>query len=238
MGCPLFEGVAGREPCDHASMLRIVVADDDLLVRRGVVAVLGLIDEVEVVAEAGDLPSLLDAVATHDPDVVVTDVRMPPTGTDEGVRAATSIRAERPSCGVVVLSQYAEPDHVLAVFEAGNERLAYLLKENVGDVGSLERAVRAVAAGGSHVDPAIVSVLVSVGRPADSALDGLTPREQEVLSLIAEGLNNAAIGERLVLSDRAVAKHINNIFAKLHLAEEPDAHRRVRAVLLWLAERA
>lgn len=217
--------------------LRIVVADDDLLVRRGVVAVLGLIDGVEVVAEAGDLPALQAVVEAERPDVVVTDVRMPPTGTDEGVRAARSILAERPGCGVVVLSQFAEPEHVLAVFESGNDRLAYLLKENVGDVASLERAVRAVAAGGSHVDPAIVSVLVGAGRSSGSAIDRLTPREHEVLSLIAEGLNNAAIGERLVLSDRAVAKHINNIFAKLHLAEEPDAHRRVRAVLLWLADR-
>ncbi len=226
--------------CDDAPMssLRIVVADDDLLVRRGVVAVLGLIEGVEVVAEAGDLPSLLAAVESEGPDVVVTDVRMPPTGTDEGVQAARTILTDRPGCGVVVLSQYAEPDHVLTVFEAGNDRLAYLLKENVGDVTGLERAVRSVAAGGSHVDPAIVSVLVSAGRPARSALDELTPRESEVLALIAEGLNNAAIGEQLVLSDRAVAKHINNIFAKLHLGEEPDAHRRVRAVLMWLAERA
>ena len=217
-------------------MIRIVVADDDLLVRRGVVSVLAVIDGTEVVAEVGSLPDLLAAVDEHRPDVVVTDIRMPPTLTDEGIQAARAIRAEHPGCGVVVLSQHAEPEFVASVFEHGNDGVAYLLKENVGDIATLTQAVTSVAQGGSAVDPAVVSALVA-GKSSSpsSSLDHLTPRETEVLSLIAEGLNNGAIAERLVLSDRAVAKHINNIFAKLNLGEEPSAHRRVRAVLIWLA---
>ncbi len=221
--------------------LRVVVADDDLLVRRGVVSVLGVIDNTEVVAEAGSLDELLAAVDQHKPDVVVTDIRMPPTLTNEGIQATRSIRAGYPDCGVVVLSQHAEPEFVSAVFEAGNDGVAYLLKENVGDIATLTQAVTAVASGGSAVDPAVVSALVAIkadsaqGASSPSAVDHLTPRETDVIGLIAEGLNNTAIAEKLVLSDRAVAKHINSIFSKLNLGEEPDAHRRVRAVLIWLA---
>jgi DNA-binding NarL/FixJ family response regulator len=229
--------------------LRVVVADDDLLVRRGIVSVLAAIDQgrgaatvtatgpVEVVAEAGSLDELLAAVDHHEPDVVVTDIRMPPSHTDEGIQAAGKIRARLPSCGVVVLSQHADPAYVTSVFEAGSDGVAYLLKENVGDISTLARAIIAVADGGSAVDPQVVSALVA-GRPAKPdtpSIENLTPRETDVLRLIAEGLNNSAIAEQLVLSDRAVAKHINSIFSKLHLGEEPDAHRRVRAVLIWLA---
>lgn len=215
--------------------IRLVVADDDLLVRAGIVAVLGTIDGLDVVGEAATLPELEAVVLDVAPDVVVTDIRMPPTLTDEGVRAARWLRGLVPPVGVVVLSQHAEPEFVLAVFENGNEGIAYLLKENVGDRDELARAVKAVAAGGSSVDPQIVSVLVESRHARQRGVEGLTQREGEVLALIAEGWNNAAIGERLVLSDRAVAKHINSIFAKLHLGEEPEVHRRVRAVLAWLA---
>lgn len=216
--------------------LRVVVADDDLLVRAGIVAVIGALDDIELVGEAGSLTELIETVDAETPDVVITDVRMPPTHTDEGIQATRRIREDHPDTGVVVLSQHAEPEYVLSVLEGGSEGVGYLLKENVGDLAEVERAIRAVAAGGSPIDPAVVSVLVASRQATPSAIDELSPREQEVLSLIAEGDNNAAIAERLVLSEGAVAKHINSIFSKLHLGEEPDVHRRVKAVLLWLAE--
>ncbi|GJM39187.1 MAG: DNA-binding response regulator [Acidimicrobiales bacterium] len=215
--------------------LRAVVADDDLLVRAGIVAVINGLDDIELVGEAGSLPELLDVVDEHRPDVVITDVRMPPSHTDEGIQAARRIREDHPTTGVVVLSQHAEPEYVLSVLEGGSEGVGYLLKENVSDLAEVERALRTVAAGGSSIDPAIVSVLVASRQSTPSAIDELSPREQEVLSLIAEGDNNAAIAERLVLSEGAVAKHINSIFSKLQLSEEPAVHRRVKAVLLWLA---
>lgn len=215
--------------------MRVVVADDSMLVRQGVLAVLALVDTVEVVAECDDLPSLLAAVHDHRPDVVLTDVCMPPTMRDEGIQAAMTIRAEHPSCGVLVLSQYAEPENVLTLFEGGSDRLGYLLKDRLGDPEELGRAVRSVADGGTVVDPHIVDVLVHGQRKGGSAIERLTVREHDVMALIAEGLNNAAIGERLVLSERAVAKHINSIFAKLDLSEDDEGHKRVRAVLAWLA---
>ena len=217
------------------SDIRVVVAEDDVLLRSGVTALLRTVDGVDVVGEAGSLSELLDVVEAERPDVVVTDVRMPPNQHDEGIEAARRIRAAWPETGVVVLSQHAEPDYVLSVFEAGNERLGYLLKENVSSRETLSSAVRTVAAGGSVVDPVLVSVLVSARSTKHTGLDALTPRESDVLSLIAEGLNNAAIAHRLALGERAVSKHINSIFSKLGLGSEPDAHRRVRAVLLWLA---
>ena len=215
--------------------IRVVVAEDDVLLRSGVTALLRTVDGVEVVGEAGSLDELLGVVEDQHPDVVVTDVRMPPNQHDEGIEAARRIRAAWPETGVVVLSQHAEPDYVLSVFEAGNERRGYLLKENVSSREALSAAVRTVATGGSVVDPALVSVLVSARSAKRTGLDALTPRESDVLSLIAEGLNNAAIAQRLSLGERAVSKHINSIFSKLGLSSEPDAHRRVRAVLLWLA---
>ena len=215
--------------------IRVVVAEDDVLLRSGVTALLRTVDGVDVVGEAGSLPDLLATVDDARPDVVVTDVRMPPNQHDEGIRAAREIRSTWPDTGVVVLSQHAEPDYVLSVFEAGNERLGYLLKENVSSRETLSAAVRTVAAGGSVVDPALVSVLVSARSAKRTGLDTLTPRETDVLALIAEGLNNAAIAQRLSLGERAVSKHINSIFSKLGLGDEPDAHRRVRAVLWWLA---
>ncbi len=214
--------------------LRVVLADDNLLIRQGVAALLTNIDGVKLVAECADVEELRSAVDGHAPDVVISDIRMPPTHTDEGITAALEIRRERSGTGVVVLSQYSDPAFVLALFEHGSDGLGYLLKERVSP-DELERAVRAVASGGSIVDPRIVEVLVEGRTRRPSAVDELTPREREVLALIAEGFNNTAVADQLVLSQRAVAKHINSIFSKLGLSEEETAHRRVKAVLMWLA---
>lgn len=215
--------------------LRVVVADDNVFIRNGIAAMIDAIDDIELVAECADLPDLRAAVADHRPDLIVTDIQMPPTHTDEGIVAAVEVRAQRGGTGVLVLSQYVEPDYVMTLFEHGSDGLGYLLKERVADLDEFERALRSVAAGESAVDPKVVEVLVSSRSQRPSEIDLLTPRETEVLSLIAEGLNNAAIADRLVLGDKAVAKHINGIFSKLGLSEEDEVHRRVKAVLLWLA---
>lgn len=215
--------------------VRVVLADDHVLIRQGVVAVLAAINNVELVAECGDFDELMAAVDQHQPDVVVTDIRMPPTGTDEGIQAAIAIRAANPQIGVVVLSQFAEPEFVLQLFENGSSGLGYLLKDKVSP-GELTRAIDAVAAGDSAVDGSIVEVLVDARSRRSSPIDALTPRENEVLGCIAEGLNNAAVAERLVLSQKAVAKHINSIFSKLDLGYEEQTHRRVKAVLMWLSQ--
>jgi DNA-binding NarL/FixJ family response regulator len=217
------------------TVLRVVVADDSVFMRNGIAAMIDAIDDIELVAECSDLPELRNAVEDHDPDVVVTDIQMPPTLTDEGIVAASEIRADRGDVGVLVLSQYVEPDYVMTLFEGGSDGLGYLLKERVADLDEFERAIRSVASGQSAVDPKVVEVLVAARSQRPSEIDRLTPRETEVLGLIAEGLNNAAIAERLVLGDKAVAKHINGIFSKLGLGEENEVHRRVKAVLLWLA---
>lgn len=215
--------------------LRVVLADDHELIRQGVVAVLAAIPQVELVAECADYPQLMAAVDNHLPDVVVTDIRMPPTGTDEGIQAALAIRKAHPHVGVVVLSQFAEPEYVLQLFEDGSSGLGYLLKDRVSP-GELTRAITAVSEGDSAVDSAIVEVLVQARSRRASPIDTLTPRESEVLSCIAEGLNNAAVANKLVLSEKAVAKHINSIFSKLDLGFEEQSHRRVKAVLLWLSQ--
>ena len=215
--------------------LRVVVADDNVFIRNGIAAMIDTIDDMELVAECSDLPELRSAVADHEPDLVVTDIQMPPTMTDEGIVAAIEIRAERDDVGVLVLSHYVEPEYVMMLFEGGSDGLGYLLKERVADLDEFERAIRSVASGQSAVDPKVVDVLVSSRSQRPSEIDQLTPRETEVLGLIAEGLNNAAIADRLVLGDKAVAKHINGIFSKLGLSEEDEVHRRVKAVLLWLA---
>jgi DNA-binding NarL/FixJ family response regulator len=218
--------------------LRLVVAEDSLLVREGVGKLLGEQDDVEIVALCADYDELMAAVADYEPDVVLTDIRMPPTGTDEGIRAASELRETHPDIGVVVLSQYADPAYALALLESGSERRAYLLKERVSDPDQLLGAVRDVAGGGSRVDPKVVEALVAArSRARQSPLEHLTPREGEVLAEIAQGKNNAAVAAALGLSDRAVEKHINSLFAKLGLSEEPDIHRRVKAVLVYLAER-
>jgi DNA-binding NarL/FixJ family response regulator len=216
--------------------LRVVLAEDNYLVREGVGKLIDLEPDLEVVAACVDYPSLLRAVEKESPDVVVTDIRMPPTGSDEGIRAANELRAVYPNLGVVLLSQYSEPAYALRFLENGSKGRAYLLKERVSDIGQLASAIREVARGGSVIDPEVVDNLVKArSRDARSPLRALTPREVEVLAEMAQGKNNAAVAATLVLSERAVEKHINSIFFKLGLSEESDVHRRVKAVLLFLA---
>jgi DNA-binding NarL/FixJ family response regulator len=217
--------------------IRIVLAEDQYLVREGLRRLLETSDEVEVVAVCEDLDSLLAAVDAEQPDVVVTDIRMPPGDADEGIQAAVRLRESYPQVGVVVLSQYATPSYALALLEDGSEGRAYLLKERVKDLDQLVAAIRAVSEGGSVVDPKIVDALVaSNARPEDSPLNELTPRERDVLREMAEGKNNAAIAQTLVLTERSVEKVIHSIFLKLGLRWEEAVHKRVKAVVLYLAE--
>jgi len=217
--------------------IRIVVADDSLLVREGVRALLTDQPDLAVVGLAGDRDELHAVVDDLRPDVVITDICMPPTNTDEGVRVALQLRQQYPATGVVVLSQYDDPAHATALLQDGVAGRAYLLKERVAQPGQLADAVRAVAAGGSVIDPRIVETMLQAGtRSSSSALRHLTPREREVLAQMATGASNATIADRLYVTIRAVERHINSIFAKLTLAEEGETHRRVRAVLLYLAE--
>lgn len=213
-----------------------MIADDALLLRQGVTAVLATLDGVEVVAEADDHPGLMALVDEHAPDLVITDVRMPPTHTNEGIRAARDIRSLHPETGVIVLSQYLDADYVIELLEDGTEGLAYLLKENVADRRQLASAIDAVCSGSSSIDPAAIEVFVQARSRRPSPFDDLTEREREVLALVAEGLRNSAVAARLHLSEKSVEKHINSIFSKLHLGAEPESNRRVRSVLLWLAE--
>jgi DNA-binding NarL/FixJ family response regulator len=216
--------------------IRLVLAEDNYLVREGVRKLIETQPDLEVVAVCEDYDGLLAAVEDKTPDVVVTDIRMPPTGTDEGIRAAAELRAHHPSIGVVVLSQYAEPGYAVAFLDGGSKGRAYLLKERVSDIEQLAAAIREVASGGSVIDPTVVDTLVKArSRPAHSPLRLLTPRETEILAEMAQGKNNAGVAAALVLSERAVEKHINSIFSKLGLSEELDVHRRVKAVLLFLA---
>jgi DNA-binding NarL/FixJ family response regulator len=201
------------------------------------VALLHEADDVDVVGTAATYDELLTAVETAAPDAVLTDIRMPPTGTDEGIRAAKQIRARHPATGVVVLSQYADELYVYELLKDGAAGLGYLLKERVADVDELVRALQEVSRGGSVLDPKVVEALVAAkDRMAHSPLAQLTDREREVLSLMAQGMNNASIAKALFLTDRAVEKHINSMFHKLGLTEEPDVHRRVMAVLAFLRE--
>jgi DNA-binding NarL/FixJ family response regulator len=217
--------------------IRIVLADDDYLVREGVRRLLELQPDLEPVAVCGDLDSLLDAVAREEPDVVVTDIRMPPTGLDEGIQAAQLLRESHPATGVVVLSQHADPLYAIELFEKGSAGRAYLLKERVDDIELLAGAIRTVAAGGSVTDPAIVDTLVSArSRSEPSPLAELTARERDVLREIAEGKNNAAVAAALFITERAVEKLIHSIFLKLGLSWEENVNRRVKAVLLYLSE--
>jgi DNA-binding NarL/FixJ family response regulator len=217
--------------------ITVVLAEDSYLVREGVRRLLEHEPDIDLVGVCEDYDSLLEAIAGTEPDVLLTDIRMPPTGTDEGVRAAERLRQLRPDAGVVLLSQYADPAYAVAFLESGTEGRAYLLKERVADLDQLLAAIREVARGGSVIDPKVVEALVAArSRNAQSPLARLTPREREVLALLAEGRSNAAVADGLVLSERAVEKHINSIFAKLGLPEARDAHRRVKAVLLFLAD--
>jgi DNA-binding NarL/FixJ family response regulator len=215
----------------------IALADDSLIVREGVAQILTREAGMQIVASCGDLPSLLAAVEAERPDVVVTDIRMPPTSTDEGIRLATLLRDEHPDIGVVVLSNYAEPAYALALLESGSEGRAYLLKERVHDRAQLVAAIESVAAGGSVLDSKIVEPLVAAKlRIERSPVAGLTGREREVLAEIAKGKSNAAIADTLVLTKRAVEKHINSIFLKLNLSYAEDVSKRVKATLLFLAD--
>jgi DNA-binding NarL/FixJ family response regulator len=217
--------------------LRVVVADDSYLLREALAHVLGAADAVELVGSCPDHPSLMLTIEQEQPDVVVTDIRMPPTHTDEGLRVAAQLRAERPEIGVVLLSQFAEPRYSLALLEMGSEGRAYLLKERIHYRGQLVAAIEAVAHGGSVMDAKLVEDLVAERRRAErSPLGELTPRELEILTFIARGLSNQAIADELVLTKRAVEKHINAIFLKLSLPESADVARRVKATLMYLSE--
>ena len=217
--------------------IRVVIADDNLLVREGLEQVLAGQQNIELVGAYGDLPSLLEAIEADPPDVVLTDIRMPPSHSDEGIRLAALLRETNPRIGVVVLSQYSEPLYALALLESGSEGRGYLLKERVRDREQLLSAVEAVADGGSVVDTRIVDLLVaSKGRAERSSLAALTPREREVLAQIAQGKSNSAIAKSLVLSKRAVEKHIHSIFFKLGLSETEDVSKRVKATLAFLSD--
>ncbi len=219
--------------------IRVVLAEDSVLLREGMSRLVEAQEDLELAGVCGDLASLMATVEAEKPDVVVTDIRMPPTGTDEGIQAAGRLRAEHPSIGVVVLSQYANPAYALALLADGSEGRAYLLKERVSDVEELLAAIREVARGGSVVDPKVVDALVAAtSRRTRSDLDHLTPREREILAEMAQGKSNAAIASSLFLSERAVEKHTNSIFSKLGLSEERDLNRRVKAVLLYLGDLA
>lgn len=214
-----------------------MLAEDHYLVREGIRRLLETEPDLEVVAVCGDLESLLAAVDAQSPDVVITDIRMPPGGVDEGIQAAMALRESHPEVGVVVLSQYVQPSYALALLESGTGGRAYLLKERVEDVEQLVAAIRAVAEGGSVIDPKVVEALVtSKARTEQSPLNELTPREREVLRTMAEGKNNAGIAEALFITERSVEKVIHSIFLKLGLAWESSVHKRVKAVVLYLAE--
>ena len=216
--------------------LRLVIGEDNYLVREGIVRLLETTSDVEVIGVGTDLPSLEEAIETLKPDVVVTDIRMPPTYSDEGIRLSERLRQQRPEMGVVVLSQYADVEYALALLVKGASGRAYLLKERISELDQLVNAISAVAAGGSVIDPKVVEVLVAARSGTRSPLSTLTPRERQVLAEVAQGKNNNAIAVALSLSERAVEKHINSIFSKLGLSEEQDIHRRVKAALLFLAD--
>lgn len=215
--------------------LSVVVAEDAFIVREGIRMLLeGAGYDLRAVVENYD--ELIEAVEEHEPDIVITDIRMPPTRTDEGIRAAREIKAAHPEIGVIVLSQYVEPTYALNLFDAGADGLAYLLKERLGDMGQLEHAISEVSAGRSVIDSRVVDALVDARTRPDSPLTRLTERETEVMSEIAAGKSNSAIAESLFLSERAVEKHINSIFTKLDLPPEKETNRRVRAVVMLLSE--
>ena len=217
--------------------IRVVLAEDHPIVREGIRRLLETQHEVEVAAACGDLDSLLAAVDAEEPNVVLTDIRMPPSNTDEGIQAAKRLRETHPDVGVVVLSQYATPSFALALLEGGSAGRSYLLKERVQDVEQLVSAIRTVAEGGSVIDPKVVEALVAENaRGEESRLDQLTPRERDVLREMAAGKSNAAIGESLFLAERSVESVIHSIFLKLGLSWETSVHKRVKAVILYLGE--
>jgi DNA-binding NarL/FixJ family response regulator len=217
--------------------IKVALAEDSLIVREGIQQLLATVPDIEVVASCGDLDACLEAVDEFRPDVVVTDIRMPPTETDEGIRLAGMLRESHPETGVLVLSQYGSPAYALDLLDSGSDRRAYLLKQRVHDRAELADAIRSVAAGGSVIDPKIVEALVAAkARSEPSPLDALTQREHDVLAEIARGKSNVAIAESLVLTKRGVEKHINSIFSKLDLSDAEDVSKRVKATLVFLAD--
>jgi DNA-binding NarL/FixJ family response regulator len=214
-----------------------VVADDSVVIREGLRAMLGTQPGIELVGVGADGDELDRLIASERPDVVVADLRMPPSGEREGIRVASRLRESDPRVGVVILSQFVEPAYALELMAGGSSGRAYLLKDLIGEAPELTRAIQAVSGGGSAIDPAVVDVLIQArAREASSPLAELTPREREILAAIAEGKSNAAIAESLVLTKRAVEKHVNSIFAKLGLASSENVSRRVKAALMFLAE--
>ena len=218
--------------------IRVVLAEDSQIVREGIQHLLEAdpAQEIEIVAGCGDLDSLMEAVDREHPDVVLTDIRMPPDSSDEGIRAAGDLRESHPGVGVVVLSQYSEPAYAIALLDTGSDGRAYLLKDRIDDRAQLIGAIRAVANGGSYVDPKVVERLVAAKHAAEqSPLGELTPRELDVMREMARGANNAAIAEAMVVTERSVEKYVHSIFAKLGLTWEENVNRRVKAVLVYLA---
>ena len=222
------------EPLDSATPLRVVIADDHVLLRQGVASMLEG-EGFDVVAQAGDAEDVIRKVNAHHPDVAIIDIRMPPNGTDDGLRAAIAIRQAHPEIGVLVLSQYVEAAYAVELIGDDARGVGYLLKDRVGDFEEFAGALRRVAAGGSVLDPEVVHWMFGRER-VTSRLDELTPRELEVLGLVAEGCSNQAVADRLVISQRAVEKHVTSILSKLGLPTEPAAHRRVMAVLAFLED--
>jgi DNA-binding NarL/FixJ family response regulator len=236
-------GGAGTNEPDDATIgavmatIRVALAEDHVLLREGISRLVSGNEDFELVGVTSDLPQLLAVVAEQRPDVVVTDIRMPPTGTDEGIKAAAWIYQNYPHMGVVVLSQYVAPAYAVALLEHGSAGRAYLLKERVSSVDELARAIRTVARGGSVIDPRVVDELVrSRTSQRQPGLSALTPRESEILAEMAQGKTNSAIAATLFVTERAVEKHTNSIFAKMGLSEEKDVNRRVKAVLVFLSQ--
>jgi DNA-binding NarL/FixJ family response regulator len=218
--------------------VRVALADDSLLIREGIEQMLASEPEIELVASCADVDELLDAVARENVDVVLTDIRMPPTMTDEGIQIASRLRDTAPEVGVLVLSQYSDSRYALELLERGSERRGYLLKERINDRAQLRTAILTIAGGGSTIDPKMVDALVSARlRREASPLAALTPRERDVLAELAQGKSNTAIAESLVVTRRAVEKHINSIFLKLNLAFTDDVSKRVKAALLFLSDK-
>jgi DNA-binding NarL/FixJ family response regulator len=233
-------GIAARAPSRADQLtepIRVAFAEDAYVIREFLAATLGTAPEVELVAVCTNGKELRSAIRSWHPDVVITDIRMPPSGADEGIRIARELRESHPEMGVIVLSQYAEPAYALSLLEHGTGRRAYLLKERIRDRAELIGAIETVARGGAVIDPLIVDVLIQArSRVAHSRLSQLTPRERELLAEIASGKSNGAIAESLFLTKRAVEKHVNSIFSKLGLPESADVSRRVAATLIFLSE--
>lgn len=225
------------QPAEAARRVTVAVAEDSYVIREFLTATLSMAPAVELVAVCSNGKELLKAIDIWHPDVVLTDIRMPPSGAHEGIRIARQLRETHPGVGVVVLSQYAEPAYAVRLLDQGTARRAYLLKERIRDKAELIAAIQAVARGGSVIDPMIVDALIEArSRAAHSKLSQLTPRERELLAEIAAGKSNGAIAQTLVLTKRAVEKHVNSIFSKLNLPETQDVSRRVKATLIFLSE--